>query len=53
MAGVGDPAKGEVPIPVSLRLFLPESWTRDPAQLDHAGVPQEHRAFQTKPELAL
>ena len=46
-------AKGEVPVPVALRLFLPESWTADPARLDKAGVPQEHRTFQTKPELAL
>ena len=46
-------ASGEVPVPVSLRLFLPESWTSDPARLDKAGVPQEHRTFQTKPEIAL
>ena len=46
-------AKGEVPVPVCLRLFLPESWTADPARLDKAGVPQEHRTFQTKPEIAL
>ena len=46
-------AKGEVPVPVSLRLFLPETWTADPARLDKAGVPQEHRTFQTKPEIAL
>jgi SRSO17 transposase len=46
-------AKDEVPIPVSLRLFLPEDWTRDPARLERAGVPIEHRAFRTKPEMAL
>jgi SRSO17 transposase len=46
-------AKGEVPVPVCLRLFLPESWASDPARLDKAGVPQEHRTFQTKPEIAL
>jgi SRSO17 transposase len=46
-------AKGEVPVPVSLRLFLPETWTADPARLDKAGVPQEHRAFRSKPEIAL
>jgi SRSO17 transposase len=46
-------AKGEVPVPVALRLFLPESWTGDSARLARAGVPQEHRTFRTKPELAL
>jgi SRSO17 transposase len=46
-------ASGEVPVPVSVRLFLPESWTNDPARLDRAGVPQEPRAFRTKPEMAL
>src|SRR4029450_5321563 len=47
------PAKGEVPVPVSLRLFLPEAWTADPAHLDKAGVPPAYRVFQTKPEIAL
>ena len=46
-------ASGEVPVPVSLSLFLPESWTSDPTRLDKAGVPQEHRTFRTKPEMAL
>jgi SRSO17 transposase len=46
-------AKGEVPVPVALRLFLPEAWTQDPARLNNAGVPEEHRNFLTKPELAL
>src|SRR5512143_437628 len=34
-------AKGEVPVPVALRLFLPERWTNDPTRLDRAGVPEE------------
>lgn len=46
-------AQGEVPVPVALRLFLPEAWTNDPARLDKAGVPGEHRAARTKPEIAL
>jgi SRSO17 transposase len=46
-------ARGEVPVPVALRLFLPETWTSAPERLDRAGVPAEHRTFQTKPELAL
>jgi SRSO17 transposase len=46
-------ACGEVPVMVALRLFLPESWTSDPARLKRAGVPVEHRAARTKPEIAL
>ena len=46
-------ARGEVPVPVALRLFLPESWTGDSARLDKAGVPAEHRAVRSKPEIAL
>ena len=46
-------ACGEVPAMVALRLFLPESWTSDPARLKRAGVPVEHRAARTKPEIAL
>ena len=46
-------ASGEVPVPIALRLFLPESWTVDGARLDKAGVPPECRAFRTKPEIAL
>jgi SRSO17 transposase len=46
-------AKDEVPIAVALRLFLPESWTSDPARLDHAGVPEAWQAPRTKPQIAL
>lgn len=46
-------ASGEVPVMVGLRLFLPESWTSDPARLDRAGVPDDHRSYRTKPEIAL
>lgn len=46
-------AKAEVPVPVMLRLFLPERWTSDPMRLDRAGVPEGHRTFRTKPALAL
>ena len=46
-------AKGEVPVPVGLRLFLPEAWIADPTRLDRAGVPQERRTLQPKPEMAL
>ena len=46
-------ARGEVPVMVALRLFLPESWTSDAARLKRAGVPVENRAARTKPEIAL
>jgi hypothetical protein len=38
---------------VALRLFVPESWTSNPVRLKRAGVPVEHRAARTKPEIAL
>jgi SRSO17 transposase len=46
-------ARGEVPVMLALRLFLPASWTRDRARLKRAGVPAEHRTARTKPEMAL
>ena len=46
-------ARGEVPVMLALRLFLPESWTSNRARLQRAGVPAEHRIARTKPELAL
>lgn len=46
-------ARGEVPVTVALRLFLPESWTSDRGRLKRAGVPAEHLAARTKPEIAL
>jgi SRSO17 transposase len=46
-------ARGEVPVMIALRLFLPESWTSDAGRLKRAGVPVEYRAARTKPEIAL
>src|SRR5215468_4424269 len=46
-------ARGEVPVMLALRLFLPESWTSKRARLDRAGVPAEYRMIRTKPEIAL
>lgn len=46
-------ASGEVPVMVGLRLFLPESWTSDPARLARAGVPDDHASYRSKPEIAL
>jgi SRSO17 transposase len=46
-------ARGEVPVMLALRLFLPENWTSNRARLDRTGVPAEYRTARTKPELAL
>ena len=46
-------ARGEVPVMVALRLFLPENWTSDPVRLERAGVPAEYQTARTKPEIAL
>jgi len=46
-------ARGEVPLAVGLRLFLPESWTSDADRMSRAGVPEARRAPRTKPEIAL
>jgi SRSO17 transposase len=46
-------ARGEVPVMVALRLFLPENWTSDRVRLERAGVPVEYRTARTKPEIAL
>jgi SRSO17 transposase len=46
-------ARGEVPVMVALRLFLPESWTSNRARLERAGVPAEYRTARSKPEIAL
>ena len=46
-------ARGEVPVMVALRLFLPDSWISDQQRLQRAGVPVEYRTARTKPEIAL
>ena len=46
-------ARNDVPVPISLRLFLPETWTTDPDRLQHAGVPKAFWAARSKPEIAL
>jgi SRSO17 transposase len=43
----------EVPVPIALRLFLPEDWTGDAARMRRAGVSDEHQTPKTKPEIAL
>ena len=39
--------------PLSMQLYLPESWTADPDRLEKAGVPTTARAFKTKGQIAL
>ena len=46
-------AHGEVPVMIGLRLFLPESWTSEPARMRKARVPADRQAFRTKPEIAI
>src|SRR3954449_3680348 len=46
-------ARGEVPLPVGLRLFLPAAWTDDAERCDEAGVPEAARTAQSKPEIAI
>ena len=46
-------ARGEVPVPVALRLHLPAEWTSAPGRLAQAGVPPEWRAARTRGTLAL
>src|SRR5215218_1075511 len=46
-------ARDEVPVPVGLRLFLPEKWTADPARCAAAGVPEAEVVPRSKGEIAL
>jgi SRSO17 transposase len=46
-------ARGEVPVMVALRLFLPENWINDSQRLERASVPVEHQMARTKAEIAL
>lgn len=46
-------ARAEVPIPVALRLFLPRSWTDDPARCARAGIPEAAIIARSKGEIAL
>jgi SRSO17 transposase len=45
--------KDEAPMPVSLRLFLPEAWAVDEARCAEVGIPPEHRQALAKTDIAL
>ena len=46
-------ARDEVPVPVALRLFLPDEWATDPDRCARAGVPEAETASRSKGEIAL
>lgn len=46
-------ARGEVPVMVGLRLFLPQTWIDDSVRLEHAGVPADDRSARSKSQIAL
>lgn len=46
-------ARGEVPVPVGLRLFLPEAWVGDAVRCAQAGVPEADQVARSKGEIAL
>ena len=46
-------ARGEVPVALALRLFLPDEWTAAPARCRAAGVPDDRIPPRTKVEIAL
>ena len=45
--------RGERASLVDFRLFLPESWARDPERCQKARIPEAHRIHRSKQELAL
>src|SRR4051812_44320970 len=46
-------ARGEVPVPVGLQLFVPAAWSNDLERCAAAGVPDALRAARSKPAIAL
>ncbi|MFD1112647.1 IS701 family transposase [Pseudoroseomonas ludipueritiae] len=46
-------AQGEVPVPVGLRLSLPQEWIGDPQRCARAGVPEAAIVPRSKGEIAL
>jgi SRSO17 transposase len=43
----------EFAMPISWRLFVPETWANEKARMERAGVPQEFARHQSKPMIAL
>ncbi|MGI9181836.1 MAG: transposase [Longimicrobiaceae bacterium] len=46
-------ARGEVPVPIWMRLFLPESWASDAARCQAAGIAEAERVHRPKWEIAI
>ncbi len=46
-------ARGEVPVPLWMRLFLPESWAEDAERCQAAGIPEAERVHRPKWEIAI
>ena len=46
-------AQAEVPVPVGLRLFLPDEWVADAERCARAGVPEAERMARAKGAIAL
>jgi SRSO17 transposase len=46
-------ARGEVPVPVALQLYLPKAWCQDRRRCAKAGVPADCRTFRSKGAIAL
>ena len=46
-------ARGEVPVMLARRLFLPDNWTSDPARMRRASVPDGQQWPKSKPEMAV
>jgi SRSO17 transposase len=45
--------RGGVPVPIALKLFLPESWAKDPERCKAAGIPEPERRHRPKWQIAL
>jgi SRSO17 transposase len=45
-------ARGDIAALVDARLYLPQSWSADPARCEEAGIPKEQQVHRSKGELA-
>lgn len=54
VAVFGALAGDQYAVPIDVRLYLPkEEWTENPKRCAKAGIPEAHRSFKTKDELAI